>query len=417
MLAEARTERAVVRLDLVGAELVGLRDVAQLLDVELLERDVGEALDRGPLGAGGDDHGRAQRLAHLELRLAAGGEAEPDGLAHGRHRELEFLVALAGLGPVGQVDARLGAVEVVVDLVGHERRERRQQLRDRDQAAAQRRERRRIAVPEAAAGAADVPVREVVDERGDRVAGAGGVVVIQALGDGLDGGGQPRQRPAIEVVGRRDVARLDPVDVRVHDVEAVRVPELEQELAQRLADRVDAEQVAVPRQLVRQEVPAERVGAVAVDHVPRHDDVAERLRHLLALGVGDVAEAEDGLERALVVEQRRDRDQAVEPAAGLVDRLADVVGRVLLVELGLVLERRVPLGERHRAGVEPDVDHLGHAAQRLAAGRRRDLDLVHERPVRIVERRRRTAARSSSKEPMQTVSPASLRQIGSGVPQ
>ncbi len=210
--------------------------------------------------------------------------------------------------------------------------------------------------------------------------------MIQAVGDGLHGRGQATQSPPIKVIGRRDVARLDAVDVRVHDVEAVRVPELQQELPQRLADRVDAEQVAVPRQLVRQEVPAERVRAVAVDDVPRHDDVAERLRHLLALGVGDVAEAEDGLERALVVEQRGDRDQAVEPAAGLVDRLTDVVGRVLLLEFLLILERRVPLRERHRAGVEPDVDHLGHAAQRLAAGRRRDLDLVHERAMRIVER-------------------------------
>ena len=92
--------------------------------------------------------------------------------------------------------------------------------------------------------------------------------------------------------------RRDVVDVRVQDVEAVRVPELEQELAQRLADGLDAEQVAVPRLLGRQEVPAEGVRAVAVDDVPRHDDVAERLRHLLALGIGDVAEAEDGLVRA-----------------------------------------------------------------------------------------------------------------------
>ena len=192
------------------------------------------------------------------------------------------------------------------------------------------------------------------------------------------------QRPAIEVVGRRDVGRLDAVDVRVHHVEAVRVPQLQQELAQRLADRVDAELVAVPRR-VREEVPAERVRAVAVDDVPRHDDVAERLRHLLALGVGDVAEAEHGLVRRLVEQQRGDRDQRVEPAAGLVDRLADVVRGELLVELLLVLERRVPLGERHRARVEPDVDHLGDAAQRLAAGRRRDHDVVHVRAVRVLE--------------------------------
>src|ERR1044072_5048289 len=47
-LAEARAERAVVGLDLVGAELVGLRDVAQLLDVELAEHDALEAVDRRP---------------------------------------------------------------------------------------------------------------------------------------------------------------------------------------------------------------------------------------------------------------------------------------------------------------------------------------------------------------------------------
>ena len=59
----------------------------------------------------------------------------------------------------------------------------------------------------------------------------------------------------------------------------------------RLADRLGREQVAVPRLLGGEEVPAERVGAVAVDDLPRHDDVAERLGHLLALGIGDVAEA------------------------------------------------------------------------------------------------------------------------------
>ena len=67
-----------------------LQAVAKLLDVELLERDVGEALDRGALAAGGDDHGGAQRLADLQLRLAARGEPRRNGLAHGRHRELEL---------------------------------------------------------------------------------------------------------------------------------------------------------------------------------------------------------------------------------------------------------------------------------------------------------------------------------------
>ena len=41
--------------------------------------------------------------------------------------------------------------------------------------------------------------------------------------------------------------------------------------------------------------------------------------------------------------------QGVEPAARLVDRLADVIGRELRLELLLVLERIVPLGIGHRA--------------------------------------------------------------------
>jgi hypothetical protein len=129
---------------------------------------------------------------------------------------------------------------------------------------------------QAPARAPHVPVGEVVHERRERVPGARGVVGVEPVADRLDRGGQPRQGPAVEVVGRLggDVAS-DAVDVRVEDVEAVGVPELQQELAQRLADRVDGEQVAVPRLLGGQEVPAERVGAVAVDHVPRRDDVPE----------------------------------------------------------------------------------------------------------------------------------------------
>ena len=183
-LAEARAERAVVGLDLVGAELVGLGDVADLLDVELVAHDVGEPVERRALAVRGDDHRGAQRLAHLELGLRTRAQPEADRLARHAHVELERLVALTGDRKVLEVDAVLGAVEVVVDLVGDERRERCEQLGDRDQAGVERAERGRIAVPEAAARAAHVPVRELVDERGDRVAGARGVVVVEAVAHG-----------------------------------------------------------------------------------------------------------------------------------------------------------------------------------------------------------------------------------------
>ena len=280
------------------------------------------------------------------------------------------------------MDARLGPVEVLVDRVGDERAERREQLGELDQAGLERAERGRLAVPEAAARAAHVPVRELVGERRDGLAGARRVVVLHPLADLGDRRLQARERPAVEL-RRRPGRLLHVVDVGVEDVEAVRVPELQQELAHGLADRLRGEQVAVPRLLGGQVVPAERVGAVLVDDVPGHDDVAQRLRHLLALRVGDVAEAEHRAVGRLVEEQRGDRDQGVEPAARLVDRLADVVRGEGLLEARLALERRVALGERHRARVEPDVDHDGLAAHLLAALRARPGVLVDVRAVRV----------------------------------
>src|SRR3978361_682806 len=83
--ADAATGAAVVRLRGVRAELRRLGDEAQRLDVELLAHDVGEALDRCPLAARGDDDGLAKRLAHLELRGAARRQPEAHGLTRDRH--------------------------------------------------------------------------------------------------------------------------------------------------------------------------------------------------------------------------------------------------------------------------------------------------------------------------------------------
>src|ERR1700757_2037724 len=63
-------------------------------------------------------------------------------------------------GELAQVHALERPVEVVVDLVGDERAQRREHLRDREQAVAQRRERGRLAGPEAPPRAPHGPVRE-----------------------------------------------------------------------------------------------------------------------------------------------------------------------------------------------------------------------------------------------------------------
>src|SRR5437879_4763594 len=62
-------------------------------------------------------------------------------------------------------------------------------------------------------------------------------------------------------------------------------------------------------------------------------------------------------------EQRADRQQAVEPAARLVDGFADEIGGELVVEMTNGIEWPIrsaisPLSKWHRSAVEPAVDHL-----------------------------------------------------------
>ena len=217
-------------------------------------------------------------------------------------------------------------------------------------------------------------------------------------------------RPGLEVLG-----------VGVEDPEGVGVPEGEQELAHRLADRVDREAVARPGLLGGQVVPAEGVGAVGGDHVPGLDHVALALRHLLALGVEDQAEADAVAVAGGVEEQRRLGEQRVEPAARLVDRLADEVGREALLEQLLVLERVVELREGHRAAVVPGVDHrldpahLAAAVARSRASPRRCRGGAGRRGPRRSARSRSSATEPAQKRPSQS-SPVHS-QIGSGVPQ
>ena len=64
-----------------------------------------------------------------------------------------------------------------------------------------------------------------------------------------------------------------------------------------------------------------------VEDLPRVDDVAHALGHLAAVGVDDVPEAQHVAVGGGPPHQRVDGQQRVEPAPGLVDGLADEVGR------------------------------------------------------------------------------------------
>ena len=135
------------------------------------------------------------------------------------------------------MNRRLAAVEVVVDLVGDERRERRKQFGNRDQGLAERRDRNRIALPEAPARTAHVPVGEIVDEGGDRATSAGRVEALQRLRDLLDGCRQPRAQPEIKL-GLFTFNQVLAGGVFVEDEERVAVPELLEKEPYAVADSV-----------------------------------------------------------------------------------------------------------------------------------------------------------------------------------
>src|SRR5690606_35232572 len=101
---------------------------------------------------------------------------------------------------------------------------------------------------------------------------------------------------------------------------------------QRFGDRIQREAVAGPGLLGGEQVPAESIGAELVKDFPGGNDVALRLRHLLALAIENQPETDHVLVARLVEEQGRFSQQRVEPPAGLIDRLADEVGREALLE-------------------------------------------------------------------------------------
>ena len=86
----------------------------------------------------------------------------------------------------------------------------------------------------------------------------------------------------------------------------------------------------------------------------QHDAIAERVGISLGLDPQILA-------ALLVEDQRRYHQLRVEPPAGLVDGLGNVVCRKARLEVLASLVRIAELGERHAAGVEPAINDLRHA--------------------------------------------------------
>jgi hypothetical protein len=253
-------------------------------------------------GGVGVAHGDAgQGLAHLHAALVARRVAERDGRPQGLHVRLELGVAAreVGHGPRREVDAAGGPrrprKQRAVDRVGQERRERREQAGDHEQGVPQRAVRVALvvaqgALPEAAAVAPHVPVREVLDhEVGQPLAGLAGLVALKVgghLGDEpLEAGEEPAVGHVLRAPAGLGLEPVEPVHVRVQREELIGARERAEDALRTSTSRLLVEAHGLPDGARGEQVPAHDVGAVGREDAHGLHDVALRLRHLLALGV------------------------------------------------------------------------------------------------------------------------------------
>ena len=382
---------------------------ADLADVQLVGDQVAMPVEPGPEPLVGDRDARGrERLPHPDLVLLPHPETERGDLADRRHLPVEPGVERElPLRPVGEMDAfgrrlpvRTGH-QVAVDLLGQEGHERRGEPREADQRVVERPVgvqlvRAAPRLPEPAPAAAEPPVGERFGEGGQRAGRVVGADLLEARGDLGGRLLEVGEDPAVERGALRDRpapvgARVEPVDLRVDGEEGIDVPEFQRKLAGGGAHVRQRVALVGPGRGAGEEEPAEGVGAGLGERLLRRGVVAARLGLLPALGIGDVAEHQarpvgvgsvrgreaEPAAGVLVEEQRRDHQQRVEPAAGLVHGFDDVVGGKGLLEAVAVLVRESPLRERHRAGVEPAVDDLGDPAVHPGLARVRPGHLVH----------------------------------------
>ncbi len=249
---------------------------------------------------------------------------------------------------------------------------------------------RAIGRPEPRSVDAHVPVREVVHhEVHDCPDASRHVVVGPGLTDGADHVVEPGEQPSIHrrplLRGRRAIAR-HPI-LRVRTEEIVGAAQRVQEPARDVGDLSRVEALGEPDLALTQQVQPHGVGAVLLDHLPGVHHVPLGLGHLLAVGVEHELVDDHMLIGGRIKHAHRDGEQRVEPAARLVHALADEVRGEVSLEIGLMLERVVPLRDRHRARIEPRVDHLRHAAHGAVASVARPRVAVDEGLVGIEVRR------------------------------
>ena len=245
--------------------------------------------------------------------------------------------------------------------------------------------------PEPVPRAADVPVGQHFGEVTQARGGRRGVQSLEIVGDAAHQVAGERQDVSVEHIGAvgapRRLVSAHPARVGVGGEEVPGVPQRQEELPDPRTDALlGHDQVPAAQHRTRHQEPAHGVRTVAVEDLAHIGVVPQRLRHLLPVAAQHDAVTGDSGEGRAVEEGGREHVHDIEPAARLPDVLDDEVGGRVLVEPGLVLERIVHLRIRHRAAVEPDVEHVLDAPHRRAArgivGVRAG-ELVDVRPVQV----------------------------------
>ena len=203
------------------------------------------------------------------------------------------------------------------------------------------------------------------------------------------GGDNPPEPPRIPGPPRRVGILLralswrPPIGAGVEGLEAHGIPVRQQNLADRLLDGLVTDASCTPWGAVGRHEPTQRVGTMRIHERDRQQDVAKVLAHLATVLGQNVAQTQHIAVRGLVKHQGSDGHHGVKPPAGLVDGLTDEVTRVVGLELLLRTGhmRVSPLGEGHRARIEPGVSHLGHPVIGMAVSG--EGHLVNERAMRI----------------------------------
>ena len=382
LLAKLRSQHAEVRNQLELDVLAWLLCKPELTHVELLSDRTRETVDGLPLGIiRHDDNRFRERLPHLELVFVSNALPQGHHVSNPLHGPPELFVdaCFILLRKRRQVHRfRCGVVvlanQVLEQCLGQEGDERRRKLGQVDQHVVERAERRAfvgriIRRPEARPTPADIPIRQPIHEAEEVSHRHVTLVVIELFSNRAHRRIELGKHPTIHVgplLERRTVDSCGPpVDIRVGHEEAIDVPDLQEEFAHSVGRRVIEEPRILPGHRARIERPADRIRAHAIHEHQRIGVVLVALAELLALLVGHQTEDDAVFERmgqgALRKHERADRHQRVEPAAGLIDRFGDEIGREAALEAFPVLVRKTPLRERHTARIEPAVDDLRHA--------------------------------------------------------